>query len=274
MKPRLSAVFVLLGLATSVAARAADLPAPAVAPAPAVYDWTGFYLGVNAGYGWNTGDGPLTCVGPTGVSFATGCGLIPFAGLKPAGPLGGGQAGYNWQAGQYLVGLESDFQWSDIQGSTRTNGPWPHVNTLAISPATSFFTASHKIDWFGTTRLRIGYAGFDRTLIYATGGLIYARVDEQTAVVHQETGISYPVSESVNRAGWTAGAGIEYAMTRNVTAKLEGLYYDLGEDTISSHSVPLVNGFTRGMTFETRGAIVRAGLNYKFDWGGPVVARY
>jgi outer membrane immunogenic protein len=86
--------------------------------------------------------------------------------------------------------------------------------------------------------------------------------------------VSYPAGESVTRAGWTAGGGIEYAFARNVTAKLEGLYYDLGADTIASGSLPVPNGFTRGMSFETRGAIVRAGVNYKFDWGGPVVARY
>jgi len=99
-------------------------------------------------------------------------------------------------------------------------------------------------------------------------------VEEQTAVVHPASGVSYPASESATKAGWTAGGGIEYAFTRNLTAKIEGLYYDLGEDTISAHAVPVPNTFSRGMTFETRGAIARVGINYKFDWGGPVVARY
>jgi outer membrane immunogenic protein len=272
MKVRISAVVALTAFAAPLAAGAADLPVKAPVPAP-VYDWTGFYIGGNAGYGWNTGDGPLTCVTPAGVSFGTGCGLIPFAGLKPSGFIGGGQAGYNQQIGPYVVGLESDFQWSDIQGSTRTNGPWGFVNSTALTAPGAFFTASHQIDWLGTTRLRLGYAGFDRTLIYVTGGVAYGDVEEQTNVFHPLTGVSYPASESVTRVGWTAGAGIEYAVTRNITAKLEGLYYDLGDDTISSYSVPLVNGFTRGMTFETRGAIARAGVNYKFDWG-PVVAKY
>jgi outer membrane immunogenic protein len=88
------------------------------------------------------------------------------------------------------------------------------------------------------------------------------------------SGVSYPATESVTRVGWTAGGGIEYAFTGNLTAKVEGLYYDLGEDTISAHPVPVPNTFTRGMTFETQGAIARAGINYKFDWGSPVVARY
>jgi outer membrane immunogenic protein len=271
MKTRLPAVLVLLGLATALPARAADLPAPAIAPTPPVYDWTGFYIGGNVGYGWNRGDGPLECINPAGVLFGSGCGLIPFAGLKPAGVIGGGQVGFNWQRGSFVVGLEDDFQAADIQGSTRTNGPWGFVNNMLLTPPSSFFVASHKLDWFGTTRLRLGYAGFDRTLIYATGGVAYGRVEEQTAVVHP--GVSYPASESVTRIGWTVGGGIEYAVTGNVTAKLEGLYYDLGADTISSHAVPLVNGFVRGMSFETRGAIVRAGINYKFDWG-PVVAKY
>jgi outer membrane immunogenic protein len=274
MKAPLSAVVVFVGLVASVAARAADLPAPAVAPIPAVYDWTGFYIGGNAGYGWNQGDGPLQCINSAGVLFGSGCGLIPFAGLKPAGVFGGGQVGFNWQRGAFVVGLEDDLQAADIHGSTRTNGPWGFVNSTRLTPASSFFTASHQIDWFGTTRLRLGYAGFDRTLIYATGGIAYGRVEEQTAVVHPASGVSYPASESATKAGWTAGGGIEYAFTRNLTAKFEGLYYDLGEDTISAHAVPVPNTFSRGMTFETRGAIARVGINYKFDWGGPVVARY
>jgi outer membrane immunogenic protein len=274
MKMRLSTVILFMGLTASVAARAADLPTPAVAPIPPVYDWTGFYVGANVGYGWNEGDGPLQCTNSAGVSFGTGCGLIPFAGLSPRGFIGGGQAGFNWQHGPFVIGLESDFQAADIQGSTRTDGPWGFVNSTAITRPGSFFTASHQIDWFGTARLRLGYASLDRTLVYATGGIAYGRVDEQTDVVHPATGVSYPASESATKTGWTAGGGIEYAFTRNLTAKVEGLYYDLGEDTISARAVPVPRTFSRGMTFETRGAIARVGVNYKFDWGGPVVARY
>lgn len=90
MQPRLPGLVLLVGLAASVTARAADLPAPAIAPTPPVYDWTGFYIGGNVGYGWNQGDGPLECIDPNGVLFGGGCGLIPFAGLAPAGVIGGG----------------------------------------------------------------------------------------------------------------------------------------------------------------------------------------
>jgi outer membrane immunogenic protein len=139
------------------------------------------------------------------------------------------------------------------------------VGNPALSPPGSLFTASQKIDWFGTARGRIGYAGFeglDRTLIYATGGLAYGRVELQTAVLYPlET---YSASRTAIKAGWTVGGGIEHAFLDRVSAKIEGLYYDLGDDSILAAGVPH-NGFSRGKDFETRGALFRAGVNYKFD---------
>ena len=122
MNTRLSAVVVILGLIASVAARAADLPAPAVAPIPPVYNWTGFYIGANAGYGWNTGDGPLQCTNSAGVSFGSGCGLIPFAGLKPAGVIGGGQVGFNWSLCRRVGGRLPDHRYHGLHADQRTVG--------------------------------------------------------------------------------------------------------------------------------------------------------
>jgi len=253
----------LLAVVTAVPSFAADLPvkAPLLTPVP-VYSWTGFYVGVNAGYAWNQDGGSLECTNPAGVSFGRGCGLIPSSSLNSSGGFGGGQIGYNWQIGQYLLGVETDFQGANIRGSTSTNGPWPFVGLPQLSPTSSLFTASQNIDWFGTARLRFGYAGFDRTLIYATGGLAYGQVQLQTAVIFPA--VSYPASATDTKTGWTVGGGIEYAFTNNVSARVEGLYYDLGDTSIASGSVPLINHFTRGKDFETQGALARAGLNYKF----------
>jgi outer membrane immunogenic protein len=134
------------------------------------------------------------------------------------------------------------------------------------------FTASQKIDWFGTARLRLGYAGFDRTLIYASGGLAYGRVELQTAVTFPNN--AFPAGGTVTKVGWTLGGGIEHAFSDHVSAKIEALYCDFGDDSIAAGSVPRINAFTRGKDFETRVALVRAGVNYKFDWGAPVVAKY
>jgi outer membrane immunogenic protein len=254
-------------LAASGVVRAADLPPAYKAPAPApITNWTGVYVGLNAGYAWNHDGGPLECVNPLGVSFGVGCGLIPFSSLNASGAFGGAQIGYNWQAGQYVLGFETDFQGADIRGSTTTSGPWPFVGLPQLSSANSLFTASQKIDWFGTARLRLGYA-FGQTLLYATGGLVYGRVALQTDVLHPAN--AFPASGTFTNAGWTAGGGIEYAFSNHVSAKIEGLYYDLGDNSISGGSVPMINGFTRGKDFETRGALVRGGVNYKFDWAAP-----
>ena len=139
------------------------------------------------------------------------------------------------------------------------------MGTSGATQPSSLFTASQKIDWFGTARGRIGYAGFeglDRTLIYATGGLAYGRVELHTAVLHPRE--TYSASGTAIKTGWTIGGGIEHAFFDRVSAKIEGLYYNLGDDSISAVGVPH-NGFSRGKDFETRGALFRGGVNYKFD---------
>lgn len=129
----------------------------------------------------------------------------------------------------------------------------------------SVFSASEKIDWFGTARGRVGYAGFEglnRTLIYATGGLAYGRIELQTSVVHPRE--VYPASGSAIKTGWTVGGGIEHPFLDHITARIEGLYYDLGDTSITAAGIPH-NGFIRGKEFETRGGLIRVGVNYKFN---------
>jgi outer membrane immunogenic protein len=185
MKKILLSSVALLGLATG--AMAADLPsrrapAPIVAAVP-VFTWTGFYVGVNAGYGWVSDDRIVDPVfGFTG-------------GDDEGGFVGGGQIGYNYQIGSFVVGLETDIQYADLGTRYRFNAAIPG------------YEEDDSDDWFGTVRARAGVA-FDRALIYATGGFAYA--DDAT--------------------GWTVGGGLEYAFTNNLTAKIEGLYVNLERD--------------------------------------------
>ncbi len=183
MKKILLSSVALLGLATG--AMAADLPsrrapAPIVAAVP-VFTWTGFYVGVNAGYGWNTND-TITIGGER------------FDLDDDGGFVGGAQAGYNYQIGSFVVGLEGDIQYADF-GNDR------------IVFANGDIVEFDNGDWFGTVRARAGVA-FDRALIYATGGFAFA--DGAT--------------------GWTVGGGLEYAFTDNLSAKIEGLYVNLDQD--------------------------------------------
>ncbi|WP_418294817.1 outer membrane protein [Microvirga ossetica] len=206
--------------ALGTAAHAADLPSrfapPPVAAAVPVFTWTGFYVGVNAGYGWNTNDDDVVI---NGTAFEVD---------DEGGFVGGAQIGYNYQIGSFVVGLETDIQYADIGGDTTLPG-----------------LDSHDDDdnWFGTVRGRAGYA-FDRALIYATGGLAYGKISN-----------GFSNSDDTN-VGWTLGAGVEYAFTNNLTAKVEGLYVNLEQD---DDDVPNISGKD-----ETEFGVIRAGLNYKF----------
>jgi outer membrane immunogenic protein len=122
------------------------------------------------------------------------------------------------------------------------------------------------MDWFGTVRLRAGYA-IDRTLIYATGGLIYGDVKNSSVTTYTVTGNPqhiYTGSSSGTRAGWTLGGGVEYAFTNNWTAKLEGLCFDMGKQSYTAFPLAANAPFVVNHSSDLTGGIVRVGLNYKF----------
>ena len=238
-----------------------------------VFSWTGIYAGLNAGGGWMKDSASADCFTPAGVFFGAGCSLVPAPSLRPSGFIGGGQIGGNYQVNQWVFGLEADLQGSTIKDSVSINGPFPIVGGGA-GAAGDVFSAREQLNWFGTVRGRVGLA-VDRALFYVTGGFAAGEVEvsSNTAFV---SGISYPVTAKNTQTGWTAGGGIEYAFDPNWSAKIEGLYYDLGSVSVRTTSVPLTaTAFTRGSTFDLTGAIVRAGVNYRFNWGAPpVVAKY
>ena len=272
----------MLAMATTNAS-AADLAARPYAKAPVMVDpifqWTGFYIGGNVGYSWGRErtDGTGTqnvsvfrTAGPTLFSSVTTA-LPAFGGANMDGIIGGGQFGYNWQAGNWLTGLEADFQGSDERVTA-------NVCTVAGCPlGSALFSANYKLDWFGTVRGRIGYLPSDRVLLYVTGGLAYGHLGADAPLL--------PLSWGSTRAGWTVGGGVEAALDRNWSVKLEYLYMDLGS-VGSGTSGTIVNnalntpsvGFntvtttTLGPGFRFTDSILRAGVNYR--WGGPVVPRY
>ena len=286
----------IVAIASALAATgsfAADLSPRMYTKAPVVaavvYDWTGFYIGGNAGYSWGRArtDGSLTgtqsvsefrTAGPTllpGFPVDTVLAALPLSGRANVnGFVGGGQAGYNWQLGTWLLGLEADIQGSDERGSgdVCTIGGCP--------PGSTLFTANYKLDWFGTARGRVGFLPTDRVLLYATGGLAYGQLSASSPLV--------PVSWGSTRAGWTVGAGVEAAIDRNWSVRLEYLYMDLGNvggsgatttDVTNALNTPrpsfnTVTTTTLTSAFNTRFTdnILRAGVNYRF--GGPVVAKY
>ncbi len=209
-------------------AGAADLPrraaAPVKAPAPAyvapIYNWTGVYLGLNAGGAW----------GRSSWDNATS----PTGGFNTSGALVGGTLGYNWQANQMVLGLETDLDWTNIRGTTFAN---------------CAFGCETKNTWLGTTRARLGYAA-GRWMPYVTGGLAYGDIRASTPGF---------AGANTTKAGWTAGAGLEFALAGNWTAKAEYLYVDLGKfDCGTACGAPAPDN----VKFNAN--IVRAGLNYRF----------
>jgi outer membrane immunogenic protein len=234
---------------TSSSALAADLGQPYYKapppPAPPPPSWTGFYIGVNGGYGWSQHTSDLFCAG--GVVCTDTVGGV----LQPQGGLAGGQIGYNWQSGIVVYGIEADIQWADIHDSA----------TAFVGPGLAdTFTVSDKLDWLGTVRGRLGITPWgNNALLYVTGGLIYGG-EKVSASLDNAAGF-FSISDSTTRTGGTVGGGIEYMFTPNFSGKIEGLWYDMGTADLF-----LTNGETAHNHLE--GAIVRAGLNWHFNWGG------
>lgn len=262
----------VLTMASTASAADMALKAPPPPPTP-VSSWTGFYIGVDGGYGSNQSTGDSVCINPAGIVFGAGCTLPTGPVMRPSGGLFGGEAGYNYQSGVVVTGVETDFQWSGIRGS----GTALLSEPIFVGPVASY-SATSNMDWFGTTRARIGILPSGRLLVYVTGGAIYG--DESATA----TGIAlpghvpaiFPASATTTRVGGTVGAGLEYAFNGNLSAKVEGLYYDMGTLTAAftcpAGATTCTPRYSEDGTFAMRGTIWRAGLNWHFS-GGPIYAK-
>lgn len=226
------------------------------------FSWTGFYVGVNVGYGWGNADTRFDPE-PDAATFEF---LLPQKhDAEPDGVIGGGQVGFNYQWRWLVFGAEADFQGSDMEGR-KTVSPVTEFSTFV--PDSSLFTRE-ETDWFGTLRARIGFRPFCRLLVYGTGGLAYGNVHyEADAFFSNRFGVfTHPVSFDETNVGWTAGGGLEYALTHHWTIKFEYLYYDLGDQ--SATGIEFVNGaasppFAVHYNWESTANTVRGGLNFKF----------
>jgi outer membrane immunogenic protein len=263
------------------AASAADLAPGPYTKAPAMvvnpgYNWTGFYIGVHAGATWLTSTNNITPAnGGLASWFVPPTQIATSLPLNSTGFIGGGQLGYNWQVNPiWVVGLETDFSGTSLSHTVSLPGP---------DDTSRIVTASDKLDWFGTVRGRIGMTPTDRALLYVTGGLAYGHASLSTAVTRPDPTSAPPNgcggqnncqsgSVSDTKIGWTVGGGLEWAFANNWSLKGEYLYYDLG--TLSHLMKDPFFPATFNASADIKGSIARVGLNYKFDWGGPVVAKY
>ena len=244
-------VFVTAALGLSSAAYAADLPLPVeevpFVPTVDAFSWTGAYVGVNLGYSFGRDD-------DVGLFDEDNGGFQGDVGtLNPDGIFGGLQIGYNQQWDRFVGGVEADWQWSS-QEEDLEFGDFEGNNGVLYSGR-----ANSDQDWFGTLRLRGGVA-FDRVFLYGTGGLAFGNREYTLEV--QETGdggdgADIDADESVD-FGYVLGAGAEFALTNNVTAKAEYQFIDLEDEDFAEEGD---FGTDPSVSFHT----VRVGVNYKFN---------
>lgn len=221
MRRRATAPAALLAAAMTVALGAgggarAAEPVPFTPAAPVIYDWSGPYVGLSAGASWDT--------------FSSVFGVAPVRlDFDATGFTGGAFAGINFQHERFVYGLEADVSFSTAD----------ETRSIAGIPVTV------GNDWFSTLRGRVGY-GADRFLLYGTGGLAIGDVS-----------VSVPgVSAGDTKVGWTIGAGLEAALTDNITLRGEYLYTDFGKASGTVAGTPFASEFDSHT--------VRAGVTYRF----------
>jgi outer membrane immunogenic protein len=263
-----SAAMMALGLGGNSAVQAADMPVKAK-PIP-IFSWTGCYVGAQVGYKW--GRSKHTSRGATdGIPNGTdGLDITPWFNLN--GGIGGGEAGCQYQWGRFVAGVEVDGSW------TATEGQAQHIFYPALGVFDTFWQSKTSERWLATARGRLGYAWGDKWLWYVTGGGAWTGLDIN---VNSVPGV-FPPPQAViyehNRGGWVVGWGTEYALAGNWSVKAESLYADFGR--FRSHdfvNFPANCGSFFDCTnrdVRLREWIWRVGMNYRFGWVAPVVAKY
>lgn len=228
---------VLAAAAFSGMARAADLPSkksPPLEVAPA-FTWKGFYVGGHVGYAWAKDES---------ANSLYGSGNIVSSGFDTGGVIGGLHIGYNWVWKQWVLGIEGDVDVTSLEG------------TVASRPGTTYFSSTSRSPVQGSIRGRVGYA-FDRVLVYATGGGIWAGV--------LNTYHELPIGDSFSRTreSWTVGGGVEYALNNNWSARAEYRYADLGSYYDGPAKAPL---YQQSHHWEENQ--IKLGVSWKYTPGG------
>jgi outer membrane immunogenic protein len=233
-------VMVLSLLALEGVAGAADLPpAPQLPPLDVQPTWTGFYGGLNVGGAFGSSRNAFT-IGGFG---------LPSFNTSLSGVVGGAEAGYNWQTGPWVLGLEASFEGSGLSGARTAPCLPPLCGALSASYA-------QRLSWFGTLRPKIGYA-LGNWLFYATGGGVLGQV--ATNATAASGSFIAADNRSGTRDGWTLGGGVEVGFAPGWSAKIEYLYLDLGSRTTTYLLNPPISNASH---FSAN--VVTAGVNYHF----------
>lgn len=222
-------------------ATAADMPMKAP-PSPAYFappSWTGFYIGVHLGAGWGTTQANATTI--NGAPFPN----FAWQDQSANGFLGGAQAGYNWQAGNWVFGIEGTISGTGIEGT----GPCNVFGTPV--------TCKTSVDWMADISGRLGVVS-GNALIYVKGGVAWADI-EHTA---SSNFVGPPLAGSVTNTYWGGllGVGVEYMVSRNWSAKIEYNYIQFETENLTLAQPPL----SIGADFENHLHTIKGGVNYRF----------
>jgi outer membrane immunogenic protein len=292
MKKLILGTVALSAMGLADVASAADMPVKAPIVAPVIYTWTGCYIGANGGWKWgrfnesvDTAEGSIIIPGVGVVPLAPG--HVDLDHATPSSGVFGGQIGCRWENAEHWVfGFEGDFDWTNLHASVVDAAP----PAFGLAPGDTF---ENRMRWEGSGRVILGRS-YGQWLFYGTGGIALSRVEmgANFIPVTVNAGVPFPGAvggDSKTLVGGTVGLGTAYMISKNWEIGAEYRYtfyaqsaYNLGPGTpfcalpLTTLAPPapvcvspLVTGHKGAETQE-----IMLKLNYRFDWGGPVVARY
>jgi outer membrane immunogenic protein len=262
----IGATLVAFGASSAVAA---DMPlkAPVYVPAP-LYSWSGFYVGGTVGGEWGSFDpSTATVFSPVGYFDATSVPAVNAAGqqsIKPSGFNGGFEAGYNWQAGRYVFGVEGDIESFRLTGSASSSSLYP-----CCAPTGFVVNSNAGTSWLATIRGRIGVA-FDNWLFFGTGGAAFTNPNGNFTFNDNFATAAESASVSGTKSGYVVGGGVEAGLWGRWTVKAEYLYLNFGATGTTSTNLTALtppvafpaNVFTHSIDLKAN--LARLGLNYRF----------
>lgn len=243
-------------MAGVAAAAAADLEIPYKSAPPPAPSWTGFYIGANGGAGTGTTQTNINLGGATiaGLGTLGAVGLtLPLPSYSLTGFLGGVQAGYNWQTGPFVLGVEGEFDGSTFQGSTA---------------CVVVLTCTAKSEWVGDIAARLGVVAFDKALLYVKGGAAWA--DSRHGLSENITvggvGASFNASANDTAVGGLLGLGIEYGFLPHWSAKIEYDYIQFANQNVNATLTATTTATTVTLPLQITESeqFVKAGVNYHF----------
>jgi outer membrane immunogenic protein len=242
----------IAGLMIAGAAQAADMPLkapPRAYPVPEVGDWTGFYIGVHGGYGWGKAKlDDFDIADLLGDSFHN---------PKPKGGVFGGHAGYNWQTGRFVGGLEVDYSFAKLKETQSFSETYNVSCDDDCITDTRSRTLRSKVDALASARARAGFLVTDSLLAYGTAGIGWARSQATATFTECLECNTNTFTAKSNNFGWVAGGGLEYKLTQHILLRGEYLHYDFGSVGYAFQPIVTINA-------KLNVDVARGGLSFKF----------